>query len=155
MVKSSVHDIVMVGSSTRITKVQKPLQGFSNSKELNDSINPDETVAYGAAVQAGYLTGITPAPRGVSQIKVTYDIDANGILKVSAAEKSTRGRCRRDHRPYESDPSKRGLLMTTLEGGMWVTQGRSHLGLADRPPEPTEPPDKLSLPSRAFLEEEE
>ena len=45
--------------------------------------------------------------------------------------------------------------MTTLEGGMWVTRGRSHPGLAERPPKPTEPPDKLSLQSRTFLEEEE
>ena len=51
MDKSSVHDIVLVGGSTRIPKVQKLLQDFFNGKELNKSINPDEAVAYGAAVQ--------------------------------------------------------------------------------------------------------
>jgi len=57
MDKSSINDIVLVGGSTRIPKVQKLLQDFFNGKELNKSINPDEAVAYGAAVQAAILTG--------------------------------------------------------------------------------------------------
>ncbi|XP_033742181.1 heat shock protein 70 A1-like [Pecten maximus] len=168
--KSKIHDIVLVGGSTRIPKIQKLLQDFMNGKELNKSINPDEAVAYGAAVQAAVLSGdtssaikdvllvdvaplslgietaggvmtnliernsripcktsktfttyadnqpgvhiqvyegeramtkdnnllgkfdldgIPPAPRGVPQIDVTFDIDANGILNVSAEDKST------------------------------------------------------------------
>jgi len=56
--KSKIHDVVLVGGSTRIPKVQKLLQDFMNGKELNKSINPDEAVAYGAAVQAAVLTGV-------------------------------------------------------------------------------------------------
>merc|ERR1712115_144218 len=55
--KASIDDIVLVGGSTRIPKIQKLLQDFFNGKELNKSINPDEAVAYGAAVQAAVLTG--------------------------------------------------------------------------------------------------
>ncbi|CAF1478749.1 unnamed protein product [Rotaria sordida] len=57
MEKSDIHDIVLIGGSTRIPKVQKLLQDFFNGKELNKSINPDEAVAYGAAVLAAILTG--------------------------------------------------------------------------------------------------
>jgi molecular chaperone DnaK (HSP70) len=56
-VAAQVHDVVLVGGSTRIPKVQQLLQDFFNGKELNKSINPDEAVAYGAAVQAAILTG--------------------------------------------------------------------------------------------------
>merc|ERR1719245_1014827 len=57
MDKSQIHEIVLVGGSTRIPKIQKLLQDFFNGKELNKSINPDEAVAYGATVQAAILTG--------------------------------------------------------------------------------------------------
>merc|ERR1712158_347231 len=59
MDKTSISDIVLVGGSTRIPKIQKLLQDFFNGQELNRAINPDEAVAYGAAVQAAILTGDT------------------------------------------------------------------------------------------------
>jgi L1 cell adhesion molecule like protein len=57
MDKSRIDEIVLVGGSTRIPKLQKLLQDFFNGKQLNKSINPDQAVAYGAAIQAAILTG--------------------------------------------------------------------------------------------------
>ena len=168
--KDEIHEIVLVGGSTRIPKIQELLSSFFNGKELNRTINPDEAVAYGAAVQAAILSGnsdekldslllldvtplslgvetagevmtaiiprgstvpikktqvfstasdnqpgcticvfegerkftkdcnqlgkfdlrgIPPMPRGMPQIEITYEVDVNGILNVSACEKSS------------------------------------------------------------------
>jgi len=166
LTKDEIDEIVMVGGSTRIPKVQQLVSDYFNGKKLNKSVNPDEVVALGAAIQAGVLKGdvkdvllldvtplslgietlggvmtkiiekgttipvkksqifstaednqtavtihvlqgeaelakdnkslgqfnlegIRPAPRGVPQIEVTFDIDANGILHVSAKDKDT------------------------------------------------------------------
>ena len=74
MSKSSIHDIVIVGGSTRIPKVQQLLQDFFNGKELCKSINPDEAVAYGAAVQAAILSG-----KGDGKIQNIMLMDVNPL----------------------------------------------------------------------------
>ena len=85
MDKSSINDIVLVGGSTRIPKVQKLLQDFFNGKELNKSINPDEAVAYGAAVQAAILTGLkytSSCYKTISLIYLKYSTVITVIIKL-------------------------------------------------------------------------
>merc|ERR1739847_174609 len=103
---NEIDEVVMVGGMTRMPKVIEEVKNFFG-KEPNKSVNPDEVVATGAAIQAGVLqgeremasdnkllgnfelVGIAPAARGVPQIEVTFDIDANGIVNVSAKDKGT------------------------------------------------------------------
>lgn len=81
--KDSVHEIVLVGGSTRIPKVQELLQNFFNGKELCKSINPDEAVAYGAAVQAAILSG-----EGNEKVK---DLRLLDITSLSVGLETARG----------------------------------------------------------------
>src|SRR5919106_429048 len=89
-----IADVVLVGGMTRMPRVRERVKEFFG-REPHTGVNPDEVVAMGAAIQAGVLqgefdlVGIPPAPRGVPQIEVTFDIDANGIVNVSAKDKGT------------------------------------------------------------------
>jgi molecular chaperone DnaK len=83
-----INKIIFVGGPTRMPIVQKFVEDHVGSKGER-GVDPMECVAMGAAIQAGVLTGEVPSPRGVPQIDVTFDIDANGILSVTAKDLGT------------------------------------------------------------------
>jgi L1 cell adhesion molecule like protein len=207
MSKSEVHEVVLVGGSTRIPKVQSLISSYFNGKELNKSINPDEAVAYGAAVQAAILggtgnaqtdrmvlidvaplsfgietsgeimtkviernstipckksqifstfadnqpavtiqifqgerartkenhklgtfnlTGIPPAPRGVPQIEVTFDLDANGILNVSAEDKKTGNKNKITITNEDARLSKEEIERMLRDAEMYAEEDKQH-----------------------------
>lgn len=95
--KSEVHDVVLVGGSTRIPKVQQMLSEFFNGKELNKSINPDEAVAYGAAVQAAVLTNAmdqSQAPVLVDVAPLSLGIETAGGVMTKLIERNKAIPCR-------------------------------------------------------------
>ncbi|KAK6117685.1 hypothetical protein DH2020_048537 [Rehmannia glutinosa] len=88
--KRQIDEIVLVGGSTRIPKIQQLLKDYFDGKEPNKGVNPDEAVAYGAAVQGGILSGEGgDETKGTPQIEVTFEVDANGILNVKAEDKAS------------------------------------------------------------------
>lgn len=90
--KSQISDVVLVGGSTRIPKVQQILQDLFNGKELNKSINPDEAVAYGAAVQAQILTGQSAKLDGmilVDVVSLSKGLETAGGVMTNIIERNT------------------------------------------------------------------
>merc|ERR1712126_168189 len=107
MDKSSINDIVLVGGSTRIPKIQKLLQDFFNGKELNKSINPDEAVAYGAAVQAAILTGDTS--EAVSDL-LLLDVCPTFSWNRDSRRSDDLSDQEEHHHPHQADPDLHHLL---------------------------------------------
>ena len=93
MKKEEVDEIVLVGGSTRIPKVQQLLKDFFNGKELNRGINPDEAVAYGAAIQAGVLSGQTEKDHHnvvlIERTPLTLGIETIGGVMSKIIERGT------------------------------------------------------------------